>query len=89
MGGAGKSTYFLTVFPDMPSSRAMPLRENTLQPGVLDGFPQGLLPRRCLSGRRGVRGGPVVIVHRLVGRCAQDRQALKLLSVQAVFGSGS
>ena len=26
MGGAGKSTYFLTVFLEMPSCLAMPLR---------------------------------------------------------------
>ena len=47
MGGTGKSTYFLTVFLEIPSCLAMPLRG--LQPGVVDGF-QGLLARRCLPG---------------------------------------
>ena len=30
---------------------------DTLQPGVVDSFPQGLLARRCLLGWRSVRGG--------------------------------
>ena len=35
MGGAGKSTYFLTVFLEMPSCLAMALRGDSLQLGVL------------------------------------------------------
>ena len=41
---------------------------------------QGLLARRCLSGRRSVGGGFVLIIHWVVGRCSQSGQALKLLS---------
>ena len=49
MGGAGKSTYFLTVFLEMPSCLAMPLRETpcslaglcTLKPESTDGRREG------------------------------------------------
>ena len=51
---------------------------DTLQPGVVDSFPQGLLARRCLLGWRSVRGGAVLIIHRLVDGCFQSGQALQL-----------
>ena len=51
---------------------------DTLQPGVVDSFPQGLLARRCLLGWRSVRGGAVLIIHRLFDGCFQSGQALQL-----------
>ena len=70
----------------------------------MDRFPQGLLARRGLPGWRSVRGGAVLIIHRLIDhglvyRCFQSGQALQLQPGETMlaqvpdhlgqFGSGS
>ena len=52
MGGAGRSTYFLTVYPDMPGSRAMPLRET---PCILAWWMA--FHRACFRGVASLGGG--------------------------------
>ncbi len=50
MGGAGKSTYFLSVSGNTQLLGDAP-QGDTLQLGVVDGFPQGLLGGvACLGG---------------------------------------
>ena len=77
MGGAGKSTYFLTVFLEMPSCLVMPLRGTPCSLARCTAS-QGLLAWRCLPGWLIVRGGGLLIIRRLVGGCSQGGQALQL-----------
>ena len=52
MGGPGKSTYFLTVFLEMPSRLAMPLRETPCSLAWWTDF-----HRACLRGVACLGGG--------------------------------
>ena len=55
-GGAGESAYFLTVFLDMPSSLAIPLRETPCSPAWCTAF-----HRACLRGVACLGGGVSVL----------------------------
>ena len=72
----------LDVLPDRVSGNALLLADasqgDTLQLGVVDGFPQGLLARRCPPGWRSVRAGVVPIIPGFIDRCPQSGQALQL-----------
>ena len=69
------------VLPDRVSGNTRLLGDapqgDTLQPGVVDCFPKGLLARRCLPGRGSVRGGDALI-RRRADRRSQGGQALRL-----------
>ena len=51
MGGTGKSTYFLTVFLEIPSCLAMPLRETPCSLACWTAF-----HRACLRGEASLGG---------------------------------